>query len=313
MSLLFIPIMSFILLLGEDLESGSDGQSNGSCSVTGEINQSMWEESFSKAGVLKNKGNKIIKIAEEQGIDPVLFASIAFHETAWGTSNAVIEKNNPGGLMSSNGLLVFVSLDEGLEAMGVTLHNRIIIDGKNTIELLGQVYAPIGAGNDPTGLNAHWVPTVMEIVSKLGGLTKNCESSSLGTGSYIVPVDNPVVTSGFGIRWGTLHKGIDFGHPIGTPVKAADSGTVTVANNHVEPGYSGYGNVIQIQHGNEWTLYAHLSKIHVKVGQKVKQGEVIGEVGNTGDSTGPHLHFEIRKQVLGGQIDPARILGIHIP
>lgn len=300
-------------MLGEDLESGSDGQSIGSCSVTGKINQSMWEESFSKAGVLKNKGNKIIDIAEEQGIDPVLFASIAFHETAWGTSKAVIEKNNPGGLMSSNGLFVFANLDEGLEAMGVTLHNRILVDGNNTIELLGQVYAPIGAGNDPTGLNVHWVPTVLEIVGKLGGLTKNCDSSTLGTGSYIIPIDNPVVTSGFGIRWGALHKGIDFGHPVGTPVKAADAGTVTVANTHVEPGYSGYGYVIQIQHGNEWTLYAHLSEVHVKVGQKVKQGEVIGEVGNTGDSTGPHLHFEIRKQVLGGQVDPAPILGIHIP
>lgn len=300
-------------MLGEDLESGSDGQSIGSCSVTGEINQSMWEESFTKAGVLKNKGNKIIDIAEEQGIDPVLFASITFHETAWGTSKAIIEKNNPGGLMSSNGLFIFSTLDEGLEAMGVTLHNRILVDGKNTIELLGQVYAPIGAGNDPTGLNVHWVPTVLEIVGKLGGLTKNCDSSTLGTGSYIVPVDNPVVTSGFGIRWGALHKGIDFGHPIGTPVKAADAGTVLVSNTRVEPGYSGYGHVIQIQHGNEWTLYAHLSEVHVKVGQKVKQGEVIGEVGNTGDSTGPHLHFEIRKQVLGGQIDPAPVLGIQIP
>ncbi|WP_325169555.1 M23 family metallopeptidase [Bacillus sp. Au-Bac7] len=78
---------------------------------------------------------------------------------------------------------------------------------------------------------------------------------------------------------------------MGRPVKAADAGTVTVANTRVVPGYSGYGHVIQVQHGSEWTLYAHLSEVHVKVGQKVKQGEVIGEVGNTGDSTGPHLHF----------------------
>lgn len=120
--------------------------------------------------VLSNKANKYIEIAEKQGIDPVLFAAISLHESAWGKSNAVTTKNNPGGLMTATGLMVFPTLDDGLEAMGLTLHNRILIDGKITIEDLGAVYAPIGASNDPSGLNMYWVPTVKEIVAKLGGL-----------------------------------------------------------------------------------------------------------------------------------------------
>ncbi|ARF69001.1 hypothetical protein B7C51_16095 [Paenibacillus larvae subsp. pulvifaciens] len=65
--------------------------------------------------VLRDKANKYIEIAEKQGIDPVLFAAISLHETAWGKNSAVTTKNNPGGLMSSSGLMVFPTLDDGLE------------------------------------------------------------------------------------------------------------------------------------------------------------------------------------------------------
>jgi len=93
----------------------------------------------------------------------------------------------------------------------------------------------------------------------------------------------------------TFHKGIDISAPVGTPVYAAESGTV------IEAGYkqSGYGNLIVIKHGNDMaTYYGHLSKIISSKGSKVEKGELIGNVGSTGKSTGPHLHFEIRK---GGQ------------
>lgn len=163
-----------VLLGGSDSETASDG--GGSCSITGEIDKDKWDKAFKDAGVLSEYGDTFIRIAEEQGIDPVLFAAISFNETAWGTSSAVTQKNNSGGLMTANGLMSFSTLEEGLECMGLTLHNRIIVDGLTTIEALGSVYCPVGADNDPTGMNINWVPTVTEIAEKLGGLTMNCSA-----------------------------------------------------------------------------------------------------------------------------------------
>lgn len=160
---------------------GWDGLGGGAyCSPNKEVNMSSWNAVFAKAGVLSSYGSDIIAIAEKQGIDPVVFAAIALHETGFGTSNAVRTKNNPGGLMKNNKLMVFSTLREGLESMGQTLHNRIITDGLTTIEKLGSKYAPVGASNDPTNLNSHWVPNISKIVSQLGGLTMNCESYSNG-------------------------------------------------------------------------------------------------------------------------------------
>lgn len=152
------------------------------CSPTKEVNQSSWSAMFVNAGVFSSKGAIFIEIAEKHGIDPVIFAAIALHETGYGTSPAVREKNNPGGLMRTDGggLMVFSTLEEGLESMGRTLHNRIIKDGLITIEKLGSRYAPIGADNDPNNLNSHWVPNVSKIVGQLGGLTMNCEAYSNG-------------------------------------------------------------------------------------------------------------------------------------
>lgn len=315
-ALVFILMLIGALAGQENSQAASNATGSGRCSAIGAIDESAWNQSFKKAGALKDKGDVIKRIAEEQGIDPVLFAAIAFHETAWGSSNAVMTKNNPGGLMyNGGGLMVFPTLDDGLASMGRTLHNRIVKDGKNTIEKLGSVYAPVGADNDPQNSNQNWVPTTTAIVGKLGGLTKNCDSAAGGKSeaSFIIPIDNPVVTSGFGPRWGTMHKGQDFGMAVGTPVKAAKSGKVVVTM-HLAPsgsGYGGYGNVVQIEHGDgKWTLYAHLSEVLVTNGQDVKQGDVIAKSGNTGDSTGPHLHFEIRTEKSGGQIDPAPLLGL---
>jgi len=112
----------------------------------------------------------------------------------------------------------------------------------------------------------------------------------MGTGSLILPVVGDL-TSKFGPRWGSWHSGIDLATSTGTPVKAADSGIVTFV------GWDGgYGKLVKIDHGGGKmvTYYAHLSGYNVSVGQAVNKGDVIGYVGNTGNSTGPHLHFEIR-------------------
>ncbi|MGG3881424.1 C40 family peptidase [Bacillus smithii] len=160
------------------IENNQDDSSGSYCSSSGSINKSAWDQVFANAGVLSGKQDVFISVAEKQGIDPVLFAAISLHETGYGKSQAVIEKNNPGGLMGSGGLMVFPTLDAGIEAMGQTLHNRIVVDGLNTIEKLGSVYAPIGAANDPNNLNANWVPAVTQIAASLGGLTGGCTPGS---------------------------------------------------------------------------------------------------------------------------------------
>ena len=112
------------------------------------------------------------------------------------------------------------------------------------------------------------------------------------------PVNGARLSSGFGYRrhpilgYTALHRGVDFAVPTGTPVKAAGDGTVLVAGWHRH-----YGNWVKIRHANHYeTVYAHFSRIApgIRPGVKVKQGRVVGYVGSTGTSTGPHLHYEVR-------------------
>ena len=121
------------------------------------------------------------------------------------------------------------------------------------------------------------------------------------------PMEFSRVTSGFAARFHPIlqswrqHLGVDYGAPVGTAVRSVGDGVVGFAG-----WQNGYGNVVQIKHGHERsTLYAHLSRMDVKAGQHIEQGQRIGAVGMTGWSTGPHLHFEFR---VGGQYqDPLRI------
>jgi murein DD-endopeptidase MepM/ murein hydrolase activator NlpD len=130
---------------------------------------------------------------------------------------------------------------------------------------------------------------------------------ALGTGRYIWPAPGNI-TSYFGNRYHPVlrkrkfHTGIDIAAPSGTAIKAADSGIVIFANRN-----GGYGKFITIDHGNGISsCYAHCSIISVDAGQTVTKGDVIGKVGSTGLSTGPHLHFEIRKD--GVTVDPLTYL-----
>jgi murein DD-endopeptidase MepM/ murein hydrolase activator NlpD len=125
---------------------------------------------------------------------------------------------------------------------------------------------------------------------------------------WVLPVQGYHLTAGFGEYglWSHAHTGQDFAAPIGTPVHAVGDGTIIFAS------YDGaYGNKIAIQHeGGLVTWYAHLSAYDVKVGDKVRAGQLIGRVGDTGNTTGPHLHLEIRPHK-DDPIDPMPWLRAH--
>ena len=111
------------------------------------------------------------------------------------------------------------------------------------------------------------------------------------TGNYIFPVSGYRISSPYGPRWGSFHRGVDLAVSYGTEIVAADGGTIIFAGWKS----STYGYFVEIDHGDGVTTrYAHASKVNVKVGQEVAQGQKIAEVGSTGRSTGPHVHFEIR-------------------
>ena len=129
----------------------------------------------------------------------------------------------------------------------------------------------------------------------------NAPAAKVG-GSGVAWPTNGSVTSGFGYRWGSLHAGIDIANGTGTPVRAAKGGTIILAGWN-----GGYGNCIVIDHGGGFsTLYGHLSRLRASDGQRVSQGDLIGDMGSTGNSTGSHLHFETR--VNGSPQDPTRYL-----
>ena len=142
---------------------------------------------------------------------------------------------------------------------------------------------------------------VSKPVKKIIKVGINDKPKTASSGAYAVPIKNAYVINSngkFGSRWGRMHEGLDFSCPTGTPIYAADGGTVTKAAT-----FGGYGNCVIIKHDNgQETLYGHCSKLNVTAGEKVYKGQVIAAVGNTGRSTGAHLHFEIH--IGGSAVDP---------
>lgn len=122
---------------------------------------------------------------------------------------------------------------------------------------------------------------------------------------WLLPFHDYEFTSNFGMRWGRPHKGVDLAAPEGTPFAAVHGGTVVIAEWH-----SGYGNMVMIDHGNGIrTVYGHASRLLVKAGEKVKTGQVIALTGNTGFSTGPHLHLEVH--INGEAVEPVKWFKQH--
>jgi len=128
--------------------------------------------------------------------------------------------------------------------------------------------------------------------------------TNLPAGTWVRPAQG-TVSSEYGPRWGHEHEGVDIAAGSGSPVRAATDGVVKKAS-----WYGGYGNAVIIDHGGGvQTLYGHNSSLSVQPGDRVRAGQVIAKVGSTGDSTGPHLHFEV--QVDGKAINPRPWLKKH--
>ncbi|MEO1639850.1 MAG: M23 family metallopeptidase [Pseudomonadota bacterium] len=186
-------------------------------------------------------------------------------------------------------------LDQMFRAAGMNPDN-IIDQVRRGYSGTGGPLTPIqfstrGGDPDPDALRANGILTAMDRI--------NLYRIAAEKAPFSIPVLSSFrYTSGFGPRWGRLHAGTDFAAPIGTPIYATADGVVTHAG-----WSSGYGRLIKIQHefGIE-TRYAHLNAMDVRVGERVSRGERIGAMGNSGRSTGPHLHYEVR--VNGTPVNP---------
>ena len=143
------------------------------------------------------------------------------------------------------------------------------------------------AGGGQDWSPGHWSPGIGSAL----GTSMPVATNAAHAGFLAAPVPGATVTGTFGeARPSHTHTGIDYAAPMGTPIDAAAGGRVIAAG----PA-GGYGNRVIVDHGNGiTTLYAHLSNIGVKIGDTLRQGQVLGKVGMTGDATGPHLHFEVR-------------------
>lgn len=169
----FLIMVSVLAAISELTQAG--GSSAGSVTadtITGtgynaKVFHAAWVKYFGK-GVLKDQEDYSIQVAQKSGVNPALIAAIMGTESAWGTSQAVKDDNNPSGQMSGGTITHFDSLKEGIDATGATLHNLVVKNKLDTVQKLGSAYAPVGAENDPNNLNANWVINVTKFMKLFG-------------------------------------------------------------------------------------------------------------------------------------------------
>lgn len=258
-------------------------------------------------------GDTLFGIAEKFGLKP--------ETLLWGNQHVLGDNPHnlrPGqelNILPVDGVYHRWSAGDGLNAVarffGVTPEDIINFPGNNldpntlgdwsnpNIEAGTWLVIP-GGKRDFVSWSAPAIPRDNPSVAKvLGpGVCGAVMDGAVGMGSFVWPANNHYL-SGFDYSYSTNHLGIDIAGKEGEPIYAADSGVVVYAgwNNW------GYGNVVVINHGNGWqTLYAHLSSYNVSCGQSVNQTDLIGTIGNTGNSSGAHLHFEMMYN--GGKVNP---------
>ncbi len=257
-------------------------------------------------GALKGKGAQFVKAGMDYGIDPAALAAIAMHETGNGTSAAARNRNNVGGMMGSNGLMNFDSIEDGITAMARNLKKNYVDQGIDTIAAVQRKYAPVGAKNDPDNLNNNWSKGVADIANSLIG------GNATSSGSGFFNGWQSRITSKFGAREGFRkkdHGGLDINGEQGDKLGALTGGTVSfikmddggALDEDGKANTRGGGTEVGVKmaDGNTY-FYSHLSNVNsgLKVGQNIKTGDWIGNVGGdpgvpgSGSSTtGSHLHL----------------------
>ncbi|MFQ3183192.1 MAG: murein DD-endopeptidase MepM/ murein hydrolase activator NlpD [Alteromonas macleodii] len=201
---------------------------------------------------------------------------------------------------------IFRQLEEAFTVSVEPLDNMFRAAGMNPDDILEQVrrgYSGTGGPLTPLQFSTRGGQLEPDAARANGILSSMDRLNMYRIAAERIPFDMPVrsgfrFTSGFGTRWGRMHNGTDFAAPTGTEIYAPADGVVTFAG-----WSSGYGRLVKVQHafGIE-TRYAHQNRIRVEVGQRLSRGDRIGDIGNSGRSTGPHLHYEIR--VGGRPVNP---------
>jgi len=210
-------------------------------------------------------------------------------------------------LMAEKNDTIFRQLEEAMTVSVKPLDKMFAAAGMNADSILNQVrrgYSGQGGPLTPLSLSTRGEASLSEDVLRANRILNQMDRLNLyriaaEKAPFAMPIkDSFRFTSGFGYRWGRLHAGTDFAGAHGTPIYSTADGVVTFAG-----WQSGYGRLVKIQHefGIE-TRYAHNSKLYVTVGQRVSRGDRISAMGNTGRSTGTHLHYEVR--VGGKPVNP---------
>ncbi len=213
-------------------------------------------------------------------------------------------------LLSEKNDQIFRQLEEAMSVSVEPLDKMFRKAGLNTDRLLEQVrrgYSGQGGPLTPIALSTSGGELSQEALRANRLMTQMDRLNMYRIAAETAPFANPLkgafrYTSGFGARWGRMHNGTDFAAKHGTPIYSTADGVI------IHAGWlSGYGRLIKIkhEHGIE-TRYAHLAKIRVKVGQRVSRGDRIGDMGNSGRSTGTHLHYEVR--INGKPVNPMNFI-----
>ena len=256
--------------------------------------------------------------AAKHGVDPSLLAAVIQQESG----------GNPNAVSSAGAVGVMQIMPENAAGADLTDPAENIDRGAEILaghlkKYDGNLAKALAAYNAGPGAVAKYggVPPYPETQNYVQNITANYQTMRQETLPNLikkgrglsVPVANATISSKYGPRNGGFHRGQDFAAPVGTPILAAGSGVVesvqTPTNNSRLGPEQSYGTLVVIDHGGGLkTRYAHMYpyQIKVKPGQRVQRGAIIGAVGDFGNSTGPHLHFEVRKE--GKAMDPATVL-----
>jgi murein DD-endopeptidase MepM/ murein hydrolase activator NlpD len=239
------------------------------------------------------------------GPEPSQFAN------SQGVDNVIVRLQASLDKVESRQMAALSSVEDGIESRARRM--------RGAIADLGLDMAQLEAATPRVGMGGPFVP--VKLAANAGPFERELYHINISRAGVErlnrtlaqVPYRKPVVgevefTSGFGVRTDpflgrpAMHTGLDFRASMGDPVRATANGKV------VSAGWAGgYGRMVEIDHGNGLsTRYGHMSEIHVKVGDQIKIGQVIGAVGSTGRSTGPHLHYETR--IDGEAVDPQKFL-----